>query len=137
LNPFKTPEQTLTQTATSWRPLATIFDLFAWLYPICFTAVAFTTTNFLRAQSTSISPMSYDFYYDSKDSMQQFWYDATLFMLILSPIVFLFSVCVQSAWNRGPSMGRWRYPAITIVLWITVPLFAEFADIPIMDYLID
>ena len=81
--------------------------------------------------------MSYDFYYDSKDSMQQFWYDATLFMLILSPIVFLFSVCVQSAWNRGPSMGRWRYPAITIVLWITVPLFAEFADIPIMDYLID
>ena len=78
-----------------------------------------------------------DFYYESKDSVQQFWYDATLFMLILSPLVFLFSIFVQSAWNRGPEKGRWRYPAITVALWATVPVFAEIANIPIMDYLID
>ena len=81
--------------------------------------------------------MSYDFYYESKDSVQQFWYDATLFMLILSPLVFLFSIFVQSAWNRGPEKGRWRYPAINVALWATVPVFAEIANIPIMDYLID
>ena len=81
--------------------------------------------------------MSYDFYYETKDSVQQFWYDVTLFMLILSPLVFLFCICVQSAWNRGPNKGRWRYPAITVALWATAPVFAEIANIPIMDYLID
>jgi len=81
--------------------------------------------------------MAYDFYYESKDAIQQFWYDATLGMLVLSPLVFLFSVFVQSAWNRGAKAGRWRYPAITIALWATVPVFAKIADIPIMDYLFD
>ena len=81
--------------------------------------------------------MQYDVYFDQAGYWQQFWYQTTLLFLILSPLVAVFSPLVQIAWSSRVFRIRCRFVAITIFLWLCVPLFFAITNVPIMEYLID